>query len=35
MFGGNARYTSDSVDSTYFIEFNITGLLCVPTVILS
>lgn len=25
MLGGNARYTSDSVDSTYFIEFNSDG----------
>ena len=25
MIGGNARYTSDSVDSTYFIEFNSDG----------
>lgn len=25
MLGGNARYTSDSVDSTYFIEFNSYG----------
>jgi hypothetical protein len=25
MLGGNARYTSESVDSTYFIEFNSDG----------
>jgi len=25
MLGGNFRYTSDSVDSTYFIDFNSDG----------
>jgi len=25
MLGGNARYTTDSVDSTYFIEFKSDG----------